>query len=347
MQHGYAPVVVAPGNSGVDARINGLGVEWIRVDVDRSGLNPIADLRLLAQYRRILNRVRPIALLSFTAKPNIYGCLAARTTETAAIPNISGLGTAFMRTGPLRLLVAGLYRLALAKALTVFFQNPDDRKLFIEHRLVRADRARLLPGSGVNLERFASVAPSASATQFLFVGRLLGDKGVREFVAAARIVRLKHPDVRFRLLGPLDEGNRSAISRAELDAWINEGMVEYLGEVDDVRPYLAQATAVVLPSYREGLPRTLLEAAAMARPLIATDVPGCRELIDDGGNGFLCRSRDPSSLADAMVRLAHLPAGERTAMGRASRKMVEERYSEQIVVQAYLDALGKLQASRS
>jgi glycosyltransferase involved in cell wall biosynthesis len=347
MQHGYDPVVIAPADSAADQRIATLGVEWLRVDVDRSGLNPVADLRLLAGYRRILKQVRPLAFLGFTAKPNIYGCLAARTTATVAIPNISGLGTAFMRKGPLQAIVSGLYRLALAGASTIFFQNPDDRKLFIDRRLVRPERARLLPGSGVDLDRFPAAPLDAAALQFLFVGRLLGDKGVREFVDGARIVRTRHPDARFRFLGPLDEGNRTAIRQSELEAWVKEGTIEYIGQADDVRPYLVEATAVVLPSYREGLPRTLLEAAAIARPLIATDVPGCRELVEEGINGFRCRSRDAASLAEAMERLAHLSAGERRTMGNASRQMVEERFSEEFVIEAYLDALGKLQASRS
>ena len=286
---GYEPVVVAPPDAAAEPRMAELQVERVALGIDRSGLNPLADLRLLGNYRRILKRLRPAAFLGFTVKPNIYGCIAARSLGIPAIANISGLGTAFIRPGPLRAIVTLLYRVGLSRVAVVFFQNPDDRELFIERRMVRADQARLLPGSGVDLDRFVpSPQPSGPAT-FLLIARLLGDKGVREFAAAARSLRAQIPDACFQLLGPIDEGNRTAIARAELDGWIAQGLVDYLGETNDVRPYVAAASAVVLPSYREGLPRTLLEAAAMARPLIATDVPGCREVVEDGVNGFLCR----------------------------------------------------------
>jgi glycosyltransferase involved in cell wall biosynthesis len=177
---------------------------------------------------------------------------------------------------------------------------------------------------------------------FLLIARLLGDKGVREYVEAARSLHNELPGARFQLLGPIDENNRTAISRAELDAWVAEGAVEYLGGTDDVRPYIGASSVVVLPSYREGLPRSLLEGAAMARPLIATDVPGCRELVEDGVSGFLCAARDGSSLAQAMKRFARLSRRETREMGRSARAMVEERYSEELVLRAYLDVLGEL-----
>jgi glycosyltransferase involved in cell wall biosynthesis len=344
---GYEPVVVVPPDPAFDRRMGELGVEWIPVDIDRSGLNPLADVRLLLQYRAILKRLRPVAYLGFTIKPNVYGCLAAALLGIPAIPNVSGLGTAFIRPGPLQRIVTQLYRRAFRHAPLVFFQNPDDLQLFVHRRLVRSGQARLLPGSGVPLDRFKpSPLPTGSLT-FLFIGRLLGDKGVRELVEAARLVRADLPNARFQLLGPMDEGNRTAISRGELDQWIGDGLIEYLGETDDVRPYVESATAVVLPSYREGLPRSLLEAAAMARPLIATDVPGCREVVSDGVNGFLCDVRDPRSLADAIMRLAQLSAGKRVTFGEASRRLVEQRFSEDVVIEAYIAALGEVGAARS
>ena len=344
---GYEPVVVAPADPGDEHRIAEMGVERVVIDIERSGVNPLADLRLLGAYRRILNDLRPFAYLGFTIKPNIYGGIAARLASVPLIANISGLGTAFIKQGALLALVSRLYRFALKRAAVTFFQNPDDLELFVKRRLVTRAQAQLLPGSGVDLDRFQPVAAPAGPTTFLFIGRLLADKGVWEFVQAARIVRADVPGVRFQLLGRLDEGNRSAIARADLDRWIAEGSIEYLGETEDVRPFIAQATAVVLPSYREGLPRSLLEAAAMARPLIATDVPGCRELVDPGANGFLCQARDSASLAKAMKALIKTSADERARMGAASRRMVEDGYSETVVIGAYLDALGKLGAPRS
>ena len=344
---GYEPVVVAPPDAAAEPRMAELQVERVALGIDRSGLNPLADLRLLGNYRRILKRLRPAAFLGFTVKPNIYGCIAARSLGIPAIANISGLGTAFIRPGPLRAIVTLLYRVGLSRVAVVFFQNPDDRELFIERRMVRADQARLLPGSGVDLDRFVpSPQPSGPAT-FLLIARLLGDKGVREFAAAARSLRAQIPDACFQLLGPIDEGNRTAIARAELDGWIAQGLVDYLGETNDVRPYVAAASAVVLPSYREGLPRTLLEAAAMARPLIATDVPGCREVVEDGVNGFLCRVRDSASLANAMKKLAELSPSQRLEMGEAGRRKVQDKFSETVVIRAYLDALDTLAGHRS
>ena len=346
-REGYEPVVLAPLDPASAARVAELGVEWLPVSIDRAGLNPVADLRLLLQYRRLLKRLSPVAYLSFTIKPNIYGSLAAAALGIAALPNVSGLGTVFIRRGPLQRAVVQLYRLAFRRAPTVFFQNRDDLKLFVERRLVRVGRARLLPGSGVDLDRFAPVPLPPDPVTFLFIGRLLGDKGLRELAAAARVLRGERQDIRIQLLGPMDPGNRTAITRAELDRWIGEGIVEYLGETSDVRPFVEQATAVVLPSYREGLSRSLLEAAAMARPLVVTDVPGCREVVENGVNGFLCPAHEPGALADAMRRLAELPAERRSAMGMESRRKVEQGFSESVVIGAYLDALGEVGGARS
>jgi glycosyltransferase involved in cell wall biosynthesis len=312
------------------------------VAVDRSGLNPFHDAKLFITYVRLFGRNDPDFFLGFTVKPNIFGCLAARLRGIHAIPNVSGLGTAFINPGPLSALVALLYRLAFARCPIVFFQNEDDLRLFVARKIVRNDQARLLPGSGVDLTYFAPASPP-SGIRFLFVGRLLGDKGVREFVEAARLLRPDHPDWKFQLLGPIDEGNRSAIGRAELDQWIEEGTVDYLGQAEDVRPFLAAATAIVLPSYREGLPRTLLEGAAMARPLIATDVPGNRRIVDHGVNGLLCAERDPHALAHAMLEVGTMDSGRRDSMGRAGRAIVEQGYAEQHVIEAYRDAMAQLQ----
>jgi len=339
---GYSTVALAPSDPANETRLRGLGIEFSALSIDRSGLNPLAELRLLLRMRRLLKRLAPVAYLGFTVKPNIYGALAASTLGIPVIANVSGLGTAFIRKGLLQRMVTFLYRLAFRSRTTVFFENPDDRRLFLERQIVRADQTRLLPGTGIDLDRFAPKALPAGNLTFLMVARLLGDKGVREFVEAARNLRPHLPEARFQLLGGVDEGNRTAIPQAELQGWIEEGVIEYLGETDDVRPFIAEATAVVLPSYREGLPRSLLEGAAMGRPLIATDVPGCRELVDDGVNGFLCAAGDSSSLALAMKRFARLSDEERAVMGTTSRREAEERFSEAFVVEAYLDALACL-----
>jgi len=332
--NGARTIVVAPGASGSDR---------IDIAIERSGVNPLRDAALVMAYRRILSRIRPAAYLSFTIKPNIYGAMAARLAGVPAIPNVSGLGTAFLGGSGFARFVSWLYRLAFRRCPTVFFQNRDDRDMFVARSIVTLDQARLVPGSGIDLGHFVPAMGDDPATPtFLFIGRLLGDKGVHEYAEAARLVGRQLPGARCQLLGPIDGENRTAITRAELDRWIASGLVEYLGEAEDVRPYIAAATAVVLPSYREGLPRSLLEGAAMARPLVASDVPGCRDLVREGVNGTLCEPRNAASLAEAMLRLAELPSARRAQLGKASRTMVEERYSERFVIDAYLDALRAL-----
>jgi glycosyltransferase involved in cell wall biosynthesis len=339
---GYDPIVIAPDDAAGRQRMNELSVDHIPIRIDRSGMNPIADLRLQRGYRSILDELKPAAFLGFTIKPNIYGSLAASAVGIPAIPNVSGLGTAFIRPGPLQWLVTRLYQRAFSKLPLVFFQNPDDRDLFVERRIVQQDHTEILAGSGINLDRFVPAPFPGGPVTFLLIARMLRDKGVVEFVDAARQLRAEMPGARFQLLGPIDEGNRTAISRSEVERWVNHELVEYLGAVDDVRPYIRAGSAIVLPSYREGLPRTLLEAGAMARPLIATDVPGCREVVEEGMNGFLCPARNPSALAAAMKKFADLPEKSKAAMGAASRRKVQEGFSEAVVVGAYLDALNRL-----
>lgn len=297
----------------------------------------------MLRYARLMRKLRPNALLTFTIKPNIYGALAARRAGVPSIANVSGLGTAFMRDGLFSRFVGNLYRVALANAQLIFFQNPDDRDLFISRRIVKRERTRLLPGSGIDLDRFQVAAPlSAEAPILLFIGRLLADKGVREFVEAAQLTRSQFPHARFQLLGDLDPGNRTAIEEGELKRWVDGGVIEYLGPTEDVRPHIAKASAVVLPSYREGLPRSLLEGGAMARPLIATDVPGCREVVEDGVTGLLCQVRSADSLANAMTRFLSMDVEQRQALGKAARHKVATEYDERHVIDAYLEALEPL-----
>jgi glycosyltransferase involved in cell wall biosynthesis len=340
---GYRLVIVAP-NADEDWAA-AKGAEAVSISINRSGLNPVRDALLLLAYHKLIRRLRPNIFIGFTAKPNIYGSVTAGICGVPALPNVSGLGTAFINSGPLSALVGSLYRLAFRKCPVVFFQNAEDADLFVGRKLVRRDQVRLLPGSGIDLGHFTP-APPTDQIRFLFIGRLLGDKGVREFVEAARLLRADRPDWQFQLLGPIDEGNRSAIKQAELDQWLAEGFVEHLGEVEDVRPFIAAATAVVLPSYREGLPRSLLEAAAMARPLIATDVPGNRQIVRHGSNGLLCAARDPAALATAMKKLVDMPGDERDAMGRAGRHLVESEFGEDKVIRAYLEVVAQLCPTR-
>lgn len=330
----------ADGNEG---RLTALGATFVLLPMDPRGTNPVRDLALLARYIRLLQRIRPEAFLTFTIKPTIYGGLAARILGVPTIAVITGLGTAFLRRGWLQWTVRQLYRPALARARRVFFQNRDDEALFRRLGLVREEQAGRMPGSGVDTTHFSPAPlPQTPPVRFLLMGRMLWDKGVAEFVEAARQVRKRHPEVCFQLLGPTDVANPSAIPRSVIDGWVRDGVVEYLGAVADVRPCIAQSQCVVLPSYREGMPRALLEAAAMARPVIATDVPGCRDAVEPGCTGYLIPPKDPAALAAAMEDFLHLSPEERARLGQAGRAKVEQEFDEHAVIAIYRSALADI-----
>ena len=337
---GYRIAVLVP-DGPHSAAIQALGVEFVPVPIEARGRSPGEDLRTLAAYHRRLRALRPAAFLGFTIKPNIYGSMAAHLLGIPVINNITGLGAMFERKGPLNRLVGALYRLALGRSAKVFFQNRDDRDLFVERGLVRREQAGLLPGSGVDLGHFQPrEAEGHEGATFLFAARLLWAKGVGEFVEAARIVRSKRPETCFRILGPIEPSGPGAVGKPELDQWVEEGVIEYRGSTDDVRGEIAEADCVVLPSYyREGVPRILLEAAAMAVPVIAADSVGCRDAVRDGKTGLLCAPRAPASLADAMLAIAAMTPAERSAMGQAGRAWMEREFGEAVVHRAYRDAL--------
>lgn len=337
-------VSAAVPDDGALPQVSALGARVLPLAMTSAGTSVPGDLALLLRYLRLLRRERPAVYLGWTIKPNTYGSLAARLLGVPRINNVSGLGTAFIRETWLTRVAELLYRLGLGGSSTVFFQNADDRALFVERGLVRPEQCVLLPGSGIDVAHYDPAPwPRAADGQFRFllVARLIRDKGVFEFIAAARAIKARFPQARFQLLGFLDVDNRTAITRAELDAWVREGLVEYLGAAEDVRPYLAAADCVVLPSYREGLSRVLLEAAAMERPAIATDVPGCRDVVQHGRTGLLCQVRDSANLAAAMERIMALSPAERAAMGTAARERVARDFSEATVIAAYRQAIAR------
>jgi glycosyltransferase involved in cell wall biosynthesis len=298
---------------------------------------------LVVRYIQALRRVRPAAFLGFTPKPNIFGSIAASALKIPVINNVTGLGTAFIHGGVLGTLVPNLYRIALRRSHRVFFHNDEDRSLFLERGAVTKDRALVIPGSGVDLQRFTATPLPAEGDglTFLFIGRLLREKGVGEFFEAARMVRTQAPAARFQILGSTDDGKRG-VPAAEVDRWTVEGVVEYLGTARDVRPFIEAADCVVLPSYREGMPRVLLEAAAMGRPLIGADVPGCRQIVREGETGFLAEARSASGLAQKMLQLIQLEPAAREQMGRRAWQVVEAEFSEELVNRAYLKALAPI-----
>ena len=343
---GHKVTVLAPPDDSV-ASLRQMGCAFIPLKMNAKGLNPFDELKLLQHFKRHFQEQKPDIILSYTIKNNTFGALAAKSLRIPFVPNVSGLGTGFLSGGTLQFLVEQLYRHAYRDLPVVFFQNTDDRDLFTTRRLTTTGQAALLPGSGIDLEHFQAVElPRGKPVVFLLIARLLRDKGVLEFIEAARQVKSAHPSVRFQLLGAAGSENRTAISAETVAGWVQEGVVDYLGTTSDVRPVIASAHCVVLPSYREGAPRTLIEAAAMARPLIATDVPGCRAVVDHDTTGFLCAVRDASSLANAMRRFLALSTEEQEKIGQAGRTKMERAYDQMLVVHAYVNAIQELTGQR-
>ena len=333
-------------NQVVMEELNALGVVMHDIPMQRTGMNPLADLLTLLNLWHLMRRIKPRYVLGYTIKPVIYGMLAAglaRVHQRFAL--ITGLGFAFMgeednQRSRVRMVVQSLYRIALRHCQTVFFQNPDDEALFRQLNILSADaNTCVVNGSGVDLEQF-DVAPFGGqlAPRFLLIARLLGDKGVREYAQAAEQVKQQHPDAQFDLVGWVDV-NPNAISQAELDKWVIAGTVNFLGRLSDVRPAIQNSSVYVLPSYREGTPRTVLEAMAMGRAVITTDAPGCRETVVDGDNGFLVPIKDADALAKAMLRFIEQPELI-VQMGQRSRVFAEEKYDVHKVNAQMLKGMG-------
>lgn len=330
----------------VAAELAGLGVAYRRVPMDRAGVDPSADLRTLAALVRLLRAERPDILLAYTQKPIVYGGIAARLASVPHFfPMVTGLGYAFAESASparrlLRRLTARLYRTAVRRAEALIYFNEEDRAALDRHGILRpGQRALRVDGSGVDVGHYAPAPLPDGPPSFLLVARLLREKGLFEFVEAARLLRRRWPLARFRLLGPLD-ANPGSVTPAELAAWQAEGVIEYLGETADVRPYLRACSVFVLPSYyHEGIPRSALEAMATGRAVVTTDWQGCRETVVPGGNGFLVPPRDPPALAAAMARFLEEPelAGR---MGRHSLEIVRERFDVRRVNAVLLHALG-------
>lgn len=386
---GYEVIAVAPPDE-YAPRLAELCCRFVPLPMDNKGTHPGRDLLLFWRFYWLLRKERPGVFLGYTIKPNIYGSLAAHLLGIPVINNIAGLGAVFVKESWLTRLVRALYRLALSRSAKVFFQNEDDRRLFIEGGLVGEEITDRLPGSGIDLAKFTPVPLPASESpnhflsrgerndehprdlpspshhpflpktgergktdkpgcpvRFLLIARMLWDKGVGEFVEAARILERRGIEAECCLLGFLDVQNPAAISRQRMDEWVAEGVVRYLGTSDDVRTEIAMSDCVVLPSYyREGVPRTLLEAAAMARPLITTDAVGCREVVDDGVNGYLCRPRDAEDLAEKMERMASLSPQERQWMGLKGREKMEREFDERIVIRRYMHTISSILRNR-
>jgi glycosyltransferase involved in cell wall biosynthesis len=338
---GYRVLCISPNDGYGEKLVESLGCEWVPVTIDNMGSNIFKDFFLVVSFYRLYRKYRPVAVLHFTIKNNVYGTWAATLARVPAINNVSGLGTAFIRTGLVARIVRLLYKTSQPLAKRVFCQNAEDQQLLIDQGLVPASRLTLLPGSGVDLDRFNPKfrQPHDGPFRFLYAGRMLADKGLYELVSAARTLHSAGHRFELWLCGFTGVGNVSAIPERQLQAWEGEPFINWLGPTDVMESILIQVDCMVLPSYREGLPRSLLEAGAMGLPSIATDVPGCRHVIRHGENGLLCKAKDSKLLSDAMAKILSMPKVELSLMGMLARSVVEEHFGENVVVKETLAAV--------
>lgn len=338
IDEGYQLYISVPDTD--DDRIDyfkSIGCKIIKTDFNRRGMNPIDDLKLMLKYRKLIKLLKPRAVLSYTIKPNVYGGIACRLTGTPLIANVTGLGDAIENGGWLQKLTVTLYKIGIGKARQVFFQNPSNKETCLKYGIADS-KAVVLPGSGVNLEHHTyQEYPADGVIKFLYIARLQKDKGTGEYFEAAKAIKEKCPQTEFQVLGW-----KESEYEGQLNDLVANGIINYLGTTSDVRPFLKNVHCTIMPSYHEGMSNVNLESAANGRPVITTNVPGCRETVDDGVTGILVKAKDYQSLIDGVERFLNLTYEQKKQMGVEGRKKVEREFDRQIVVKAYLDAIQKL-----
>jgi len=324
--------------------IEEFGFKFVPVAIDNNSKNPIKDLLLIFQYIKIYNKIKPNIILHNAIKPNIYGTIAAGFLKIPSINNISGLGTLFIRKSFTTKLAIILYRFSQKFATKIFFQNNDDKQFFIDNKIVTPNKSVLIPGSGVDVDKFH---PSLNAVNsiyfdFMFVGRLIKDKGIYEFIEAAKMMLEKYKDVTFSIVGAPYIANSTSITNIELNSWIDNKIINYYGETDHVENYMSKTNCIVLPSYREGLSKVLIEACSLAKPIITTNVPGCKDVVVDNVNGFLCKDRNAFDLFEKMEKMKLLKENEIQELSKNSRKIAIEKFDERIVIEIYEKEVSKI-----
>ena len=341
--NGYNVILVAPYDE-YSKRLS-REFEYYDIYIDNKGTDPKEDIKTTIHFYKLYKEIKPDVVLHYTIKPNIYGTIACSLLGIKTINNIAGLGTLFIKQSFITKIAKWLYKYSQSKANKIFFQNSDDFKMFTSEKLVDITKCDILPGSGVDTNKFipSEYVKKDDIFRFLLVARMLWDKGIGEYVEASKIIKSKYKNVEFQMLGFLDVDNHSAVSKEQMQEWVDAGYVNYLGISDDVKVEIAKADCIVLPSfYREGTPRILLESASMVKPIITTDNVGCRDVVDDGVNGYLCKVRNAQDLAKKMERMLNLSDEERSQMGKAGREKMLREFDEIIVIQKYLDTIQKI-----
>jgi len=344
IKDGYTIIAVAPQDK-YTKKLKELGCQFLDISIRSHGVNPISELILLFKFWNIMRIHAPDVYLGYTIKPNIYGSIAASFFGIPVVNNISGLGIMFANDGRKTKFIQMLYRYSMHRAYKVFFQNKEDHHLFIENNIVQSNKTDILPGSGVDLSHFRYIPKKSNKiTRFLLISRLLWDKGIQEYIDTAKALCTKYNNLEFCFMGGIEHKHPNAISKEQVEIWDREDGVQYLGIRDDVRVEIVKSDCVVLPSYyREGVPRSLLEAAATGRPIITTNSVGCREVVDDEVNGYLCKAGSTRDLLEKMEKFLLLDTKSRSRMGSESREKIVIEFDEQIVIKKYLQSIQNSQ----
>ncbi len=337
---GYDVIVIAPKDKHSND-FHALGCHYIELSMDNKGSNLINDLKMVYKLQKAYKKLSPDLIFHYTIKPNIYGTLAAKLANKRSIAVITGLGYTFIHDNITAKIAKFLYKVSLKYAQRVWFINTEDKNKFILADLVPEEKMEILPSEGINLDTYVPIQTKREDNIFRFVliARLLWDKGVGEYVKAAKELKKRYSNVEFQVVGFIDAQNPKAISKEQVDDWVSKGYINYLGPTDDVKPFIAKADCVVLPSYREGVSMILMESAAMEKPLIASNVPGCRDLVQSSVSGYLCRMRDYQDLMEKMDKMLHLSEKERQKMGKKGREFMVEEYNEKLVIEKYLQTV--------
>ena len=345
---GFEVVCIAPEDSFVE-KFKDEGFRFIPLEyLRRESKGLFNNLLLIWELYKIYKEEKPDLIFHYTIKPNIFGNIASGIAGIRSISVVTGLGSFFVRKSVLQIVIKYLYKFSFIFTEKVFFLNTDDRDLFVKEGIIPSKKEVLVNGEGIDTDYFSPEFCKEYSKKrkghlvFLLIARLLWDKGIGEFVESARKVKERYPEVEFWLLGPLDKANPTAVPSKTIKSWEEKGIIKYLGVVDDVRPLIHQSDVVTLPSYREGIPRSLLEAISMGKPIITTDAPGCREVVEDGKNGFLVPVKDVEALTNAMIKFIELTEEERQEMGHYSREKAIREFDEKIIVKKYIEVIEEV-----
>lgn len=340
LEENYEVIISCPNGKYIE-EMTGWGCIFVETKVDRRGTNPITDSILLLSYVKVLKSVKPDVVLTYTIKPNLYAGLACRILNIPCLNNITGLGSGFSKSPILKFLLSNLYKASLKKSKCIFFQNTEDMQTLIEKKIVKGP-AQLIPGSGVNLEDYTfKEFPQDENPSFIFIGRIMKDKGIDQYLEAAKVIKTKYPNTTFRIVGFIEE--TQPYYKGRIRDYEEKGYISFLGFQADVKPYIEKSHCLVQPSHGgEGMSNVLLETAATGRALIASDIPGCRETIDEGINGYMFEKKNTNSLISKIEFFMNKSYKEKAKMGENSRKKVKTEFDRNIVVNAYVKKINEI-----